>query len=494
MSQTIKIDPVTRIEGHLKIEVEVDDGQVTNARSIGTLFRGIEIILAGREPRDAVFITQRVCGVCPIAHATASVLALDDAFGVTPPDNGRIIRNLILGANFIQSHLLHFYHLGALDYVVGPQAPPFIPHYQGDFRLPTEVNDQVVGHYLEALEMRMKAQEMLAVFGGKMPHIATFLPGGVTEKPDADEVAYFHSILGDLREFIDNTYIPDVLTVGSAYPDYFSVGTGCRNLLAYGGFPLGGDGEKLFPSGVYIDGELSAFDSEKIAEYVRYSWYSQRTTGRNPREGITQPEPTGILKPEAYSWLKAPRYDGQVLETGPLARMMIAYLSGVPTAKDLIDSTLSELGLSTEALFSVMGRHVARALECKLVADAMEGWLWELDLSSPVYTDAAIPNSGEGMGLAEAPRGSVGHWVRIEEKKIANYQIVTPTNWNASPRDDQGKMGPIEQALIGTPVADLTNPLEIVRVVRSFDPCLACAVHLVSPEGEIGMVKIGAGG
>ncbi|MFQ6090699.1 MAG: nickel-dependent hydrogenase large subunit, partial [Candidatus Bipolaricaulia bacterium] len=366
MSQTIKIDPVTRIEGHLKIEVEVDNGQVTNAKSIGTLFRGIEIILTEREPRDAIFITQRVCGVCPIAHATASVLALDDALGVTPPDNGRIIRNLILGANFIQSHLLHFYHLAALDYVTGPEAHPFIPHYQGDYRLSQEVNDQVVEHYLQALEMRMKAQQMLAVFGGKMPHIATFLPGGVTESPDADEVAYFNSVLGELREFIDNTYIPDVLTVGGAYQDYFSIGRGCGNLLAYGGYPLGEDGEMLFPGGVYIDGQLGPFDAEKIAEYVRYSWYSQRTTGKNPREGVTKPEPTGILKPEAYSWLKAPRYDGQVLEAGPLARMMAAYLSEVPTAKGLIDTTLGELGLSTDALFSVMGRHVARALECKL--------------------------------------------------------------------------------------------------------------------------------
>lgn len=483
MSTKVRIDPVTRIEGHLKIEVEVEDGRVVNAKSMGTLFRGIEIILRGRDPRDAVFISQRVCGVCPIAHATASALALDDAFGVTPPDNGRIIRNLILGSNFIQSHLLHFYHLAALDYVTGPEARPFVPRYQGDYRLPKEVNDQVVQHYLQALEMRMKAQEMLAVFGGKMPHIATFLPGGVTERPNADKVAHFYSILGELRDFIDNVYIPDVLAIGQAYQDYFEIGKGCGNLLVYGGYPQS-DGTNFFPGGVYIDGQLGAFDPEKIAEYVRYSWYSPRTTGLHPREGVTDPEPTGILKPEAYSWLKAPRYDDQVLEAGPLARMMVAYLSGKEDAKGLIDSALGELGLSTEALFSVMGRHLARALECKLIADAMADWLWELDLTGPSYTDAPVPESAEGAGLAEAPRGSVGHWLRIEGKKIANYQIITPTNWNASPRDDQGQMGPVEQALIGTPVADPQNPIEVVRVVRSFDPCLACAVHLVDAEGH----------
>jgi hydrogenase large subunit len=491
MATKVKIDPVTRIEGHLKIEVEVEDGKVTSARSIGTLFRGIEIILKGRDPRDALFLTQRVCGVCPIAHATASALALDEAFGVTPPDGGRIIRNLILGANFIQSHLLHFYHLASLDYVTGPDSPPFVPRYQGDYRLPTEVNQQIIEHYLKALEMRMEAQQMLAIFGGKMPHIATFLPGGVTETPDVDEVASFYSLLSKLRDFIDNIYLPDVLTIGEAYKDYFSIGIGCQNLLAHGGFPLGGEGEKLFPSGVYIGGQLGTFDSALIAEYVRYSWYSQRTTGLHPRDGETEPQPTGILKPEAYSWLKAPRYEGKVLEVGPAARMMITYLAGTsPTVNSLIDSTLGELELPVTALLSTMGRHLARALECKLIADVMEEWLWQLDLKGPVYTDSEVPAAGEGAGLAEAPRGAVGHWLRIEERKIANYQIVTPTNWNASPRDDQGNMGPIEQALIGTPVADPENPIEVARVVRSFDPCLACAVHLISSGRELGTFNI----
>lgn len=487
------IDPITRIEGHLKIEVEVEDGQVVDAKSSGTLFRGFEIIMKGRDPRDAQHLTQRVCGVCPAAHAGAAVFNLEDAFGVTPPENARIIRNLVTGANFIMSHILHFYHLAALDYVLGPKTPPFIPRYEGDYRLPQDVNDAAVEHYKQALEMRMKAHEMLAVFGGKMPHLMTFVPGGVTEKPDADEIAYFHSILGDLREFIDNVYIPDVLAVAGAYHDYFSIGVGCQNLLAYGVFPLnGGNGQRLLPSGVYIEGQLGSFDPSLIAEYVRYSWYSQEATGKNPREGVTQPEPPGVLKPEAYSWLKAPRYDDKVLEAGPLARMVVAYLTGTPSAaKKLIDFTLGELGFSIDALFSVMGRHAARALECKLITDSMEEWLWQLELGEPVYTECDVPASGEGMGLTEAPRGALGHWIRIESSKIANYQIITPTNWNASPRDDQGNPGPIEQALIGTPVADPENPIELVRVVRSFDPCLACAVHLVSPKRDFGVFKIG---
>ena len=493
MPQTIKVDPVTRVEGHLKVEATLDDDNVVDeARCIGTLFRGIEVILKDRDPRDALFITQRICGVCPTAHATASVLALDDAFDVAPPSNGRIIRNLILGANFIQSHLLHFYHLAGLDYAKGPDRAPFLPRYEGDTRLSEAQNQRIVDHYLKALKVRMKAQEMVAIFGGKMPHIATFLPGGVTEMPEADEIARFHSILNLLRDFVDATYIPDVLTVAAAYDDYFSVGPSCGGLLAHGGFPLDDDGETmLFPGGVYADGELSPFNAGQIAEDVRYAWYHQRTTGQHPSEGTTKPEATGILKPEAYSWVKAPRYDGRPLEAGPLARMMVAYQSGAsPAVTDLVDETLAEAGLSLNALCSVMGRHLARALECKVIADAMEDWLWQLDLDGTVYAHAGVPDSADGVGLAEAPRGALGHWLRVAEGKIANYQVITPTNWNASPHDDDGHPGPLEQTLVGTPIRDPHNPVEIVRTVRAFDPCLACAVHLATPKRDLGAFRV----
>lgn len=489
MAREITIDPITRIEGHLKIQVEVEDGQVTNAKSSGTLFRGFELILKGRDPRDAQHLTQRVCGVCPAAHAGAAAFTLDEAFAVQPPENARIIRNLVTGANFIMSHILHFYHLAALDYVLGPETPPFIPRYEGDYRLPEDVNDAAVEHYKEALEIRMKAHEMLAVFGGKMPHLMTFVPGGVTEKPDADEVAYFASILKDLLRFIDNVYIPDVLAVADAYQDYFSIGIGCKNLLTYGVFDLDGQTEeRLLRRGVYTDGEVRPFDPDKIAEEVRYSWYAQETTGKNPTEGVTEPEPE---KPGAYSWLKSPRYDGKVHELGPLARMAISYLTDNPKVKQLIDPSLAQFNIPITALFSVMGRHLARALECKLIADSMEEWLWQLEPTGPVYAECKVPTAAIGMGLTEAPRGALGHWIRIEDSKIANYQIVTPTNWNASPRDDRGNMGPIEQALIGTPVADPENPIEVVRVVRSFDPCFACAIHLISPERDFGTFKVG---
>ncbi len=491
MAKKIAIDPITRIEGHLKMEVEIEDHRVVDAKSSGTLFRGFENILKGRDPRDAQHLVQRVCGVCPASHATAAALNLDNAFEVTPPANARIMRNLILGANFIQSHILHFYHLAALDYVTGPDTPPFVPRYEGDYRLPKDANDAAVKHYKQALEIRMQAHEMLAVLGGKMPHLMSFTPGGVTEEPDADEIAYFSSLLKELSSFIDNVYIPDVLTVADAYQDYFNVGVGCKNLLAYGAFDLNGTtNNKLFPPGVYTDGEIGSFDPQKIAEEVKYSWYAQETTGKNPQDGVTEPEPG---KPDAYSWLKSPRYGNKVHEAGPSARMAISYLTNASSqVKELIDSVLAHFGVRSclPALLSVMGRHAARVLECKFIADSMKEWLEQLVPGDPVYTECKVPTSGEGMGLTEAPRGALGHWIKIRDHKIGNYQIITPTNWNVSPRDDRGKMGPIEQALIGTPVMDSQNPIEVVRVVRSFDPCLACSVHLISPKRKLGTFKI----
>lgn len=508
----IIIDPITRIEGHLKIEAIVDDGQVKEARSSGTLFRGFEIILRGRDPRDAQRITQRICGVCPAIHATAATLNLDSAFGIADkiPDNGRIIRNLILGSNFIQSHVLHFYHLAALDYVdvtkvAGYEGKdpglnavksfiergalgPFVPRYEGDYRLSDEMNQQATAHYLEALNARRKAHEMLAIFGGKMPHDMGIMPGGVTSTPTVDKIAAFLWRLNEIRDFIDNVYIPDVLAVAESYPDYFEVGAGCGNLLAYGAFDLDGHEpnllkrDRLFKSGtISTDLKLGEVDATKIAEEVKHSWYADATTSRNPSQGMTEPQPN---KEGAYSWLKSPRYDGQVYEVGPLARMVVAYAQGNPTVKEVVDSTLARFKASPAALFSVLGRHAARALDCKVVADAMADWLLQLKPGEPVYTEYTIPEASTGMGLADGPRGALGHWIEIKDHKIANYQCVVPTTWNASPRDDKGQPGPIEQALIGTKVKDEANPFELVRIVRSFDPCLACAVHLVTPKGR----------
>ena len=478
---TIVIDPLTRIEGHLKIEVTVEGGVVTDAKSSGTMFRGFEIMLQGRDPLDAPHYTQRICGVCPISHGMASCLNLESALGVIPPDNGRILRNLVLGANFIMSHILHFYHLAALDYINTSGAidiAPWIPRYVTPDMVSGDIAVTLVGHYVQALAIRRKAHQMAAIFGGKLPCAPSFVPGGCTEGITQDKIDDFRTLLDEQRAFIEEIYIPDVLAVAEAFPDYFDIGAGCGNLLAYGVFDLT-DGSKLLKRG-RCNSQLSldTVDPAKIIEYVAHSKYTPNSGNKNPADGVTEPD---AEKADAYSWLKAPRYDAQVYETGPLARMASNYLHGDQTTQELVNGALDALGAPPSVLFSVLGRHAARALEAKLVADAMDEWLNELVGGDPVYTESNIPGSASGIGLTEAPRGALGHWIRIKRRKIERYQVITPTNWNASPMDDLGQNGPIEQALIGTPVADENQPIEVLRVVHSFDPCLACSVHMLRP-------------
>ncbi len=501
----IVIDPITRIEGHLKIETVVEDGVVKEARSTGNLFRGLELILRGRDPRDAQIITQRICGVCPQSHGVAAALNLDSAFGISDkiPDNARIIRNLIQGAHVAQDHVLHFYHLAALDYVdvtdvaryegkdsalnsvkdfiSRGELGPFTPRYEGDYRLPPEVNRQAVAHYIEALEIRRLGHEMVSIFSGKIPHSVGIVPGGVTATPTVDMVTSFLWKLRRLQDFINNAYIPDVLAVASVYSDYLEIGVGCRNLLSYGAYDLEGNKadyavrKRLFSQGVTsADLKPGKLDISKITESVKHSWYQDSSSGRHPSRGETKPE---YGKEGAYSWVKAPRYDGKVYEVGPLARVAVTYANGDPVMKKLVDSSLAQLNAPPSALFSVMGRHLARALSAKFIADSMEKWLLELKPGEPTFVEYTIPEEGFGAGLTDASRGALGHWIEIKDRKIANYQCVVPTTWNASPRDDNGTPGPIEQAIIGTKIKDKDNPFEIVRIVRSFDPCLACAIH-----------------
>ncbi len=486
MSTKIKIDPITRIEGHLAIEAVVDDGVVKEASSAGTLFRGFEIILQGRDPRDANRLTQRICGVCPTAHATASALCLDEAFGLTDkiPDNGKLIRALIFGSNFLQSHILHFYHLAALDYVdaagaIGDVAP-FVPRYEGDFRVTGEVNAELVNHYVRALDIRRKCQEMLSIFGGKMPHNVAIVPGGVTEQLTEDKITNFLWRLNEIRDFIDNTYISDVIAVAKVYNDYFGVGPGCKRLLSYGGFDL--PAGRLFKSGVISpDLKYEPFAKDNITEDLKHSWYANSGSGKNPAQGQTEPE---LKKKEAYSFLKSPRYKGTVCEVGPLARMVNNYVQGDETVKALVDSVLGEFGAGVDALYSVLGRHAARAVEAKIVGDAMADWLMQLKPSEPAIVESQVPEQGEGAGLSEAPRGAVGHWITVKDSKIDRYQVISPTAWNGSPKDDKDQPGAVEQAIIGTKVKDKDNPFELVRIVRAFDPCLACAVHLLDARGN----------
>jgi len=508
----IVIDPITRIEGHLKVEVVVEDGEIKDARTSGVLFRGIEVILKGRDPRDAQRITQRVCGVCPASHSTASALCLDSAFGIdgSIPDNGRLIRNLILGSAHIADHILHFYLLTALDYVDVTQVTayegndaalctfkdflqrgelgPFVPRYDGDYRFPTVISQQLVRHYIEALRMRRKAHEMCALFGGKMPHDMAIVPGGVTENATEDKVLSFMWRLSDLKDFIDNVYLPDVLALAEVYGDYLALGIGCCRLLSYGSYELDGrepdltKRKRLFRQGTVDHSlKLSPLDISAVCEHVKYSWYVKSTTGRHPASGETQVEEH---KEGAYSWIKSPRYEGQVYEVGPLARVMASYLGGDAETVSVVDPALARLKADLPAMFSVMGRHLTRACSCKVVADNMSAWLLQLKPGEPVYLEYEMPDRCVGMGLVEAARGALGHYIEINDRRIVNYQCVTPSTWNVSPRDDRDEPGPMEQALIGTKVKDEANPFEVVRIIRSFDPCLACAVHLITPSGR----------
>ena len=450
--------------------------------------------------------------MCPTSHSIAATLNLDSAFGIADkiPDNGRLIRNLILGAAHLADHILHFYLLTALDYVDVTKVAkyegnnsalnsvkafiekgelgPFVPRYEGDYRLADAVDQELVGHYVQALTMRRKAQEMCSIFGGKMPHNMTVVPGGVTEVPAIDKIASFLWRLNEIRDFIHNVYIPDVVTVAQAYGDYFEIGRGCGNLLSYGSFDLEGMNpdltkrDRLMKQGtVSTDLKLGALDPDKIVEYVTSSWYDDSTNGRKPVQGETRPNEN---KAGAYSWIKSPRYDGKVYEVGPLARVMVSYVAGQPAVKAVVDSALASIGAQPEVMFSVLGRHLARALYAKVVADSMGEWLLQLKPGEPVYFPYEIPEESTGMGLVDAARGALGHWIEIKGKRISRYQCVVPSTWNMSPRDDEGQPGPLEQALTGTKVRDEANPFELVRIVRSFDPCLACAVHLVTPKGR----------
>ena len=504
MTTKVTIDPLTRIEGHLSVKIDVEEGKVSNAECVGEMFRGFEAILAGRHPLDAQQITQRICGVCPVSHGIASCLAQEDAYGIAPPRNGWLLRNLIQGANYLNSHITHFYQLSAVDWMdlealtryEGPDPTlanlrawtetqletqqmfplaPFFPRYEGSYVDDDAINELGIKNYVTALDMRAKAHQLGAMWCGKLPHAPGLVPGGITEKVTVRKVARFRSLLKELAYFIDNAYLPDVFRVAGEFPEYLEIGKGCENYLTYGVFVDPGKQEgDTFRPGALIQGKFHKFDDRLITEDTGHSRFSS-PSGLQPDKGRGMPDPH---KPNAYSWIKAPRYNGQAMEVGPLARMAVAYHQKSDSQLvDLVEQSLEKLSAGPEALASVLGRHLTRALEASLVVKWMARWGEMLDASGPTTTKLAIPESGIGRGLTEAPRGALGHWIVIEDGKIANYQCVVPTTWNCSPRDDQGVPGPTEQALMGTPIFDTEQPIEAARIVRSFDPCLACAVH-----------------
>jgi Ni,Fe-hydrogenase I large subunit len=562
-AQRIVIDPLTRIEGHLRIETKIEDGRVTDAWSAGTMFRGLEIILQGRDPRDAWLFAQRICGVCTTVHAIASVRAVENALGLQVPDNARLLRNLIEGAQFVQDHVVHFYHLHALDWVDmvsalsadptatarlalsisdWPNASPeyftqvrdklatfinsgqlglFANAYWGHpaYRLPPEGNLLAVAHYLEALEWQRDIMRMHALLGGKNPHPQTYAVGGMavpvgpngTAGITPARIAEMRAMVNRALDFVNKVYVPDLMLIGSFYTDWLNTGRGYGNMLSYGDFPTNTSDNPAalwMPRGTILNAQgaplpVETFDHNRVQEYVTHSWYNYsggNGVGLHPYQGQTQPNYTGPQPPyeslttDKYSWLKAPRYDGQPMEVGPLARVLVAVGSGHTRIQTLVSQVMGALSVELGGMVSTLGRMAARAIETVAIAEQMQRWLNDLenninrnDLTvhnGSRWDPSTWPAAAEGWGTTEAPRGGLGHWVRIENGRIASYQAVVPTTWNGSPRDAQGRRGVWEEALIGTPVADPTRPLEILRTIHSFDPCMACAVHLVDADNR----------
>ena len=563
MSKRIVVDPITRIEGHLRIEVEIKNGKIVDAYSSGTMVRGFEKILKGRDPRDAWAFTERACGVCTTVHALASVRTVENALDITIPPNAELVRNLMFCAQYMQDHVVHFYHLHALDWVdivsalsADPKEtsriaqsisnwPKSSPKYFSDlqkrlttfvqsgqlgifangywghpaYKLPKEINLIGVAHYLEALEWQKEIVKVHTIFGGKNPH-PNYLVGGVPCSINIDEanainaerLAYVGTLLKEAKEFINQVYIPDLMAIAPYYLDWAGIGGGLENYLAYGDLPTNGfaDISKFkFPRGIILNRnlnevhEVDCSDPEEIKEYISHSWYNYsdgNEVGKHPWEGETDFNYTGPKPPYdqlnvegKYSWMKTPRWKDKPMEVGPLARLLVAYASGSKEVQELVNGTLKQLNAPVSALFSTLGRTAARGLETILIAewalefyDSLLGNIKNGDsrmFDNSKWEPSTWPAEAKGVGLTEAPRGALAHWIVIKNEKIDNYQLVVPSTWNASPRDPQGKMSAYESSLIGTPVADPEQPLEILRTIHSFDPCIACAVHLYDEKG-----------
>lgn len=501
----IDIGPVTRIEGHLNVRTTVENGIITDARCITEMFRGFEIFLRGRDPLDAQQITQRICGVCPYAHAIASSYAQEKAYNLQATKNGRILHNLIQGANHLYDYLLHFYQLSALDFVdvtailqyqgsdadlnkvkqwvkfqmdsgMTYPAAPFLPRLSGQYIEDVDLNIGALKHYLEAMALQKKANQAAAIFGGKFPHSTAIFPGGCSQTARIDLVTAYQSLIEEVREFIRDKYLPDVAAVAEAFPEYWDIGGSKGGFLSYGHLPLSNDaGSKLLLApGVLLDGEIAGVNYNLIRQETKYAKYNS-ASGLGVRDSDTSPSPK---KADAYSWTKAPRYDGRMVEVGPAARVMVDYHQGHnEMVKALVDEFAVSTGVTPDKLNSVLGRHLSRAILGTVIADFLLEESNRIDIGSPTMAGIEIPASGEGFGATEASRGALLHYIRIENYKIEKYECVVPTTWNCSPRDDQGNPGALESALIGTVVSNPDDQMEAVRIVHSFDPCIACAVH-----------------
>lgn len=565
MTTRVVVDPVTRIEGHLRIEAMLDERNVVHdAMSSGTMWRGIEVILQGRDPRDAWAFAERICGVCTTVHALASVRCVENAVGIKVPPNADIIRNIMFLTQMVQDHVIHFYHLHALDWVdvvsalkadpaatatlaqkVSPSWPLASPGYFKDlagtltkfaesgqlgifqnaywghpaYKLPPEANLMAVAHYLEALKWQKEIIKIHTVFGGKNPH-PNYLVGGMASAIsmqsdnaiNMERLNYVAGLIQGANTIVEQLYIPDLLAVASFYPEWTKIGGGLGSYMAYGDLPQNGVGDPSqfrFPRGVVLNKNLGEVlpvdlaDANQVQEQIAHSWYEypEGKDALHPWEGVTKAKYSGPKPPYKqldengkYSWLKTPRWKGNAVEVGPLARMIIGYASGKQEFKDVVNDALAALKVPATALFSTLGRTAARGLETRLavrwlqqeydhlIANLKAGDSATADTSR--WDPATWPSEAKGFGFTEAPRGALGHWIHIKDQKIANYQIVVPSTWNASPRDAKGQHGAYEAALLDTPMADPKRPVEILRTIHSFDPCLACASHVIGPDGR----------
>ena len=565
MSKRITIDPVTRIEGHLRMDVEVDGGAVTDAWSVGTMWRGFEVNLKGRDPRDAWVLTQRICGVCTTVHAIASVRAVENALGMEIPLNAQYLRNLMITAHALGDHIVHFYQLSALDwvdvvsalkadpaksaalgeglspwpgngrkdmeavkkkleeFVKGGQLGIFSNGYWGHpaMKLPPEVNLLAVAHYLQALDVQRKAHQAVAILGGKTPNVQNLAVGGVANAINLDNPSTLNmeklfmikNLLAEVTAFVQQVYVPDVCAIGAMYPEWLKYGAGITSYLAVPDLPLDGKGTKFdLPGGTILDGNLGTlkpivsfqdpYFRENVSESIARSYY-EGDWQKHPWDEETVPRLANLDPAGKYSWVKAPRFQGRPMQVGPLAEVLVAYASGHEPTKRWADASLATASkiagvkLTPEVLHSTLGRHLARAVRCAVMGElALKQW--ELLVANiqkgdtSVFVEPKFP-AGEqrGFGFHEAPRGTLSHWIVIRDGRIANYQAVVPSTWNASPRDGKGQKGPYEASLVGNPVADLTRPLEVLRTVHSFDPCLACAIHMVDMRGkEVSRVNV----
>ncbi|HET7704924.1 MAG TPA: nickel-dependent hydrogenase large subunit [Thermoanaerobaculia bacterium] len=565
MAQRLVIDPITRIEGHLRVDVEVDNGRVQKAWASSTMWRGIEKILLGRDPREAWLFTQRFCGVCTTVHALASVRSVENALQLEVPLNAQYIRNLVMIAHALHDHIVHFYQLSALDWVdvtqvlkadpakasqlgeslsnwtrnstkemkatqdkvaalVGSgQLGPFAHGYWGHpaMKLPPEVNLLATNHYLQALEFQRYANQAVAILGGKTPHIQNFAVGGVSNAINLnseatlnlDRLYQLKSVLDKSIEFVREVYFNDVMAVAAFYPDWFQYGAGVTNYLSVPDLPLNTTSTEYdLPGGVIMNGDLSTyrpisgpndeFWRKGVTEDSTHAYY-QKDGALHPWKGETDPNFTDFQDEGKYTWVKAPRFEGKPMQVGPLANMLAGYAAGNPLVKKYVGkaldtvSAIAKIKAGPEVLHSTLGRHAARAVRAAVLAD-LAGKHWQLLVDNILKGDTKTFNvptfpkgAVEGVGFHEAPRGTLSHWVVVKNGTIENYQAVVPTTWNASPRDDKGVPGPYESSLLRNPIADAKHPLEVIRTIHSFDPCMACAVHTFDPDGtENAVVKV----